>query len=75
MKLAIAHLSYAERQDLKREAKVYTRRQGNAHLGDTPIREDLRAFFRKFRDLIMTGKRFNSALDRLDLDYCNMDDM
>lgn len=40
MKLAINNLSYTERYDLKREASVFCNRQANAHLGDTPKRDD-----------------------------------
>lgn len=75
MKLAISNLSYTERSDLKREAKVFIHRQGNAHLGDTPFRDDLRCFFRMFRQHIEQGRRFDTALDRLDADFMAMDDM
>lgn len=75
MQIAITQLTYADRADIRREAKNYIRRQGNAHLGDTPFREDLNSFFRKLRNLILGGKTLDNALDRLDLDYMNMDDM
>lgn len=75
MKIAITQLSYADRHDLKREARVYAHRQHNADLGAVPTREHYRDFFRKFRDLITIGKRFDCALDRLDMDYTAMDNM
>lgn len=75
MHIAITQLTYADRKDIRREAKVFVHRQRNAHLGDELFSSDLRWFFKQLRNLIMSGKTLDSALDRIELNFMSMEDM
>ncbi len=75
MKIAIASLDHHDKNDIRRNARIYCQRQGNAHLGDVPVREDLRAYFSRLRRYIRKSNDLDSALLQIDIENMNMDDM
>lgn len=75
MKLAIRQLTpdeVANVRDAVADCRAYW---PNAHLGDTPPRQDIRSAFKMIRDRVMGGVSIGSACADLRLDAARYVDM